>query len=158
MSRRKRRSSATDRRGAGEAAPIRESDALTDALQAIRRTSQFLAAVCAVAALVMVYESYAAIADYVTPSATSGLSESVEQVSREEGFRLTSVAFALGLGWLAYLLWMYNLDVGKLLTSEDATPEQVVILQKKLWHGLGLAAAFSLLTGLVVVIYFFVFS
>jgi hypothetical protein len=158
MSRRKRKSSVTNRRGAGDAASIQASDAMMDALQTIRRTSQFLAAACTVSALVMAYESYAAISAYLTPSESSGWEELIQQVSLDEGLRLTVVAFLIGFGWLAYLLFRYSLDVGRLMQDDAATLEHVFLLQKKLWHGLGLAAAFSLLTGLVVVVYFFVMS
>jgi hypothetical protein len=128
---------------------LQESDAMMDALQTIRRTSQFLTGVSAVAALVMAYEAYAAIAEYLTPPETGW---------EAQGLRLTSVAFVLGFGWLAYLVFRYSLDVGKLCEDESATLERVVLLQKKLWHGVGVAAAISLLTGLVVVVYFFLMN
>lgn len=158
MSRRKRKTGVGNRRGGGDGAAIQESDATMDAFQTIRRTSQFLAAVCAVAALVMAYESYAAITEYLSPPETTGMGALIEQVTVVQGFRLTAMAFLIGFGWLAYLMFKYSLDVGKLLQDETATLDRMFLLQKKLWHGFGLAAAFSLLTGLVVVVYFFVIS
>jgi hypothetical protein len=82
----------------------------------------------------------------------------MERVTLEQGFRLTAVAFLIGFGWLAYLMFKYSLDMGTLSQDETATLEHAFLLQKKLWHGLGMAAAFSLLTGLVVVVYFLVMS
>jgi len=158
MSRRKRKSGVINRGGKGEAAAIRASDAIMDALQTIRRTSQFLAAACAIGALIMAYESYKALWAYLTPPASTGFEALVEQVSVVQGLRLTGFAFLIGFGWLTYLLLKYSLDVGRIMRDEAATLDHVFLLQKKLWHGLGLAAAFSLLTGLVVVAYFLVMS